>query len=117
MRSHRTAPLVSTEQFGSWLVSLPDPARDSLFWPTYKVRPAGPPGGPRSLGSFLAHNPSDWHEAAPPYPEHVERALATLAAAAECRRRRGLKRLLARLAGRPGSQLSNRTSIFKSSSS
>ncbi len=72
----RSTPLVSTDTSGSFLVSLPDPRRDSLLWPTYKVRPTGPPGGPRPLGSFLAHNPSDWREATPPYPEHVQRFLS-----------------------------------------
>jgi hypothetical protein len=52
--------------------------RDELWWETYIVRPGRAPQGPRALGSFLNHVPSDWVPVPEPFPERISQAISQI---------------------------------------
>lgn len=73
---------VICESCGSYVVALVDPAEDVIYWPSWHIDPREGVYGPNLVGNWFRFIPSDWHDAAEPFPERV-RQVADWAATSE----------------------------------
>lgn len=56
---------------GDYVVALVDPDQPLDFWPSWRIDPCEGAYGPNLVGNWFRFIPSDWHDAAEPFPERV----------------------------------------------
>lgn len=74
---------VICDSSGSYVVALVDPGQDGNFWPSWRLDPDEGVYGPNLVGNWLRFIPSDWHEAAEPFPDRVRQVVDWAATSAE----------------------------------